>query len=308
MRDWVDKSIANGAGVPAAQSSHDAFRHVNNGLTTFLRIGRMSNATRSMRPADWQLPTGVDRALWDYLVDESIANDFDRYIEGASLVRIDCAFLETQFSRPGRLIDLGCGVGRVLIHFARRGFETVGVDLSEPMLRLVRDKARMLDLRIGLARANICDLEIFADGSFDYASCMFSTLGMVVSRENRRKVLLHVNRLLSPKGVFVLHVHNFWYNLQDPQGRRWLLSHLFSSAFRPACRGDKIMCNYRGIPNLRLHLFTRREINREMAAAGFREQASVPLSSDCSEPLTWRGYFPALRANGWLFAYGKKFS
>src|SRR2546423_10025387 len=82
---------------------------------------------------DWQLPPGVTRGLWDYLHDADIALHYDAGLAGSSLVEIDQRFAERHFDRPGRLIDLGCGTGRLLVKFARRGYWTLGVDLSEQM-------------------------------------------------------------------------------------------------------------------------------------------------------------------------------
>jgi SAM-dependent methyltransferase len=40
-----------------------------------------------------------------------------------------------------RVLDAGCGTGRVAIELARRGFEVVGTDLDDDMLDLARAKA-----------------------------------------------------------------------------------------------------------------------------------------------------------------------
>jgi SAM-dependent methyltransferase len=42
---------------------------------------------------------------------------------------------------PGRVLDAGCGTGRVAIELARRGIETVGVDLDPGMLAAARANA-----------------------------------------------------------------------------------------------------------------------------------------------------------------------
>jgi ubiquinone/menaquinone biosynthesis C-methylase UbiE len=255
------------------------------------------------RPADWQLPQGVDRALWDYLHDASIAWDYDEYFADSHLMQIDQEFLARHWTKPGRLVDLGCGSGRVLVEFARRGFEVVGVDLSEQMLAVVDAKTKALGLQAGLVRANLCDLRGIRDGSFDYAACMFSTLGMVVGQQQRARVLAEVRRILAPGGLFGLHLHNLWYNLTDPQGRRWLAGDRWRWLRGRPDAGDKVMASYRGIPNLRLHLFTLHELHQLFGQAGLELVERSALSPDRSWakqggrlPIPWR-------ANGWLLMY-----
>src|SRR3954469_15357029 len=91
---------------------------------------------------DWQLPPGTDRGLWDYVSSERVAREYDAALAGTSLLQIDLQFAEWFFTVPGRLVDLGCGTGRLLFHLARRGFDCLGVDLSDTMLEVVREKAQ----------------------------------------------------------------------------------------------------------------------------------------------------------------------
>src|SRR5262245_23546277 len=180
-------------------------------------------------PPDWQLPAGVDRGLWDYLHDPGIARGYDAGLAGSSLFSLDLAFVERHCQPPGRLLDLGCGTGRLLVHAARKGYSPVGVDLSAQMLGVVQARAREAGVNVDLVRASIVELEAFRDGSFDHAACLFSTLGMVRGEQERRRVVRHVRRLLRPVGRFVLHAHNRWFHLFDPAGRPWLLADLWRS-------------------------------------------------------------------------------
>ena len=42
-------------------------------------------------PADWQLPPGVSRGLWDYLHDPSLARSYDEGLAGIGKVATDSA-------------------------------------------------------------------------------------------------------------------------------------------------------------------------------------------------------------------------
>src|SRR5436309_1278879 len=108
--------------------------------------------------ADWQLPAGVTRGLWDYLHDPAVAQGYDDRLAGTPLLEVDLRFAERHFPTPGRLLDLGCGTGRLLVPFARRGFSVVGVDLSEEMLRAAAAKAAAAGVTVGLVKANLVEL------------------------------------------------------------------------------------------------------------------------------------------------------
>jgi SAM-dependent methyltransferase len=260
----------------------------------------------SCTPPDWQLPPGVNRGLWDYLHDPAVARGYDASLAGSSLFHLDLDFVAHHCPTPGRLIDLGCGTGRLLLPFAQRGSRVLGVDLSEEMLAVAREKARAVGADVSLLRANLVSLDCLVPASFDCAACLFSTLGMVLGAGMRRRVVENVYRLLRPGGRFILHVHNRWFNFLDPTGRRWLLGDLARQWFGAAPGGDRAMPVHQGIAGLTLHLFTRREAVRLLTGVGFRilEVRPISLAPDgrlrCPWLLGW------LRAYGYLMAVEKQ--
>src|SRR5205085_11803028 len=107
-----------------------------------------------MTTPDWQLPPGVDRGLWDYLHSGDMVRGYDAQLADSPLAREDVAFCESVFPTPGRLLDLGCGTGRLCVHFARMGFDCVGVDLSDEMLAKARANAAAAGVKAECVKAN----------------------------------------------------------------------------------------------------------------------------------------------------------
>jgi ubiquinone/menaquinone biosynthesis C-methylase UbiE len=257
---------------------------------------------------DWRLPPGVSRGLWNYLHDPFIAHGYDESLAGSSLFEVDQRFAAQYFERPGRLVDLGCGTGRLLARFARRGYWVLGIDLSEEMLKEVGKRTAREAVVIHRLKANLVQLEGLRDQAFDYAACLFSTLGMIQGTEQRQRVLNHAYRLLRPGGRLVLHVHNRWFNFWDPQGRRWLVRDVLRSLVQRTEGGDRLMPVHQGIAGLTLHLFTRREVKRMLRKAGFRLLEVRPVGLGLDSRLSLPGFFGWLRSYGYLLAAERPWS
>jgi SAM-dependent methyltransferase len=257
----------------------------------------MTNFTRV--PPAWQMPEGVDGPLWQYTQTPRLAAEEDAYFADHPLFQADARALDERFVAPGRLIDLGCGAGRHALRFAGRSFSVLAVDLSRPMLETVRAKAQESGISLACVRANLCRLDCIPDESFEYALSMFSTLGMIRGTLWRRRALAEAARILRRGGRFALHVHNFWLNLRDPVGRRWLSVQAYRALFDRPHFGDRRM-EYRGIPGMRVHLYRWRELKRDLGRAGFRIEEVLPLDEVASALITAPWLLPSLRAGGWI--------
>jgi SAM-dependent methyltransferase len=97
---------------------------------------------------------------------------------------------------PYRVLDAGCGTGRIAIELARRGIVTVGVDLDEVMLAQARKKAPQLDWRLG-------DLSSIAlDGDFD-AIVLAGNVMIYLTPGTEAATLANLARYLKTGGLLI---------------------------------------------------------------------------------------------------------
>ncbi len=118
----------------------------------------------------------------------------------------ECDYLEGLFeqyslNRPSSLVDLGCGTGGHALLLAKRGYKITGVDLSEGMLRVAREKAVQENISIDFLRADIRKMDLHR--SFDAAICMFAVMGYQTSNEDLLDAFGAVRRHLKIGGTFI---------------------------------------------------------------------------------------------------------
>lgn len=118
------------------------------------------------------------------------------------------ATLESQFFRltPApqegrRALEIGCGPGRLIIPMSRHFGEIQGVDISEEMVALARQKlARIPNAHVQVNSGS--DLRMFADGYFDFVYSWI-VFQHIPSKEVVLGYLREAQRVLKPGGILV---------------------------------------------------------------------------------------------------------
>ena len=251
-------------------------------------------------PPDWQLPPGVPRSLWDYAHDVEIARSEDQFLAEESLLQFDRDFVRQAVpDRPGRAIDLGCGTGRFCRELSDLGWDVAGVDLSPEALRVARAACSDTCGRTQFFRGNLCALDWLPDATFDVGLCLFGTLGMILGPQARQAALQHARRVLKSGAPLLIHVHNRWRHFYHPQGRRWLLRDSVRQLSRSKTAGDT-WHDYRQIPGVYHHVFSRSEILRLLRRTGFEPRSILPIHPDGNRSLSGAAWLVDWRATGWL--------
>jgi ubiquinone/menaquinone biosynthesis C-methylase UbiE len=106
---------------------------------------------------------------------------------------------------PGRVLELGCGTGRITLPLARAGVDITGIDRSAPMLDRARDRLARGDARrtASLVRGDIRALP-FAGGAFSMVIAPYGILQSLTRARDLAATLESVARVLARGGAFGL--------------------------------------------------------------------------------------------------------
>jgi ubiquinone/menaquinone biosynthesis C-methylase UbiE len=173
----------------------------------------------------WEEAAAVDaiRAIADQDTDESFEvsgkSDADRVYE--LLPNSDAVVLE-----------IGCGIGRVLQHLAGHYREVHGIDIATGMVE--KGQRRLAHLpNVQFHQGNGYDLEPFADESFElvYSALVFQHMPKTIAFN----YFLETRRVLRPDGWFLFQVPNLLDNAQFAQfnhfAQPWFVEHPYPMYF-----------------------------------------------------------------------------
>jgi SAM-dependent methyltransferase len=142
---------------------------------------------------------------WVDLFEDDFTRTLDKPIE--SDVKREASFIERllNLAQGARVLDLGCGMGRHAVELASRGYQVVGVDISQTMLDRATEYALQRRQPVNFVKGDMRKLSL--DAVFDGIFCWAETFGYFDEQTNLA-VLESIHRALRPGGTFALDVAN----------------------------------------------------------------------------------------------------
>ena len=125
--------------------------------------------------------------------------------------------LKSRGLQKGRVIDVGCGAGGTAIVLAKMfpDCEVVGIDLSEPLLKIAEGSNQVARLgeRVKFKKADVQQIP-YQDNSFD----VVINLNMVHLVEDPISMLNEMERILKPGGfLFIADLKRSWLGIIEKE-------------------------------------------------------------------------------------------
>ena len=122
--------------------------------------------------------------------------------------RLAAEVAQEQNEKSLRILELGCGSGRLLLPLLRDGHALWGVDRAAPMLARLKKRLSVLNAR---ARTRVHILQgdfrsLPLEGRFPLIICPFNGFQHLYTRHDVERCLAEVRRLLEPGGRFALDI------------------------------------------------------------------------------------------------------
>ncbi len=139
------------------------------------------------------------------------------------------------------LLELGCGTGLHAINLAEKGYHIEGVDQSQDMINLARERQKISPNSISnLVNFNIGDIRTYSiNKSFDVALSLFHVISYQVTNRDLNQSFNTVSKHLKPGGIFVF---DCWYGPAVISNKPYKRNKKFEN--------DKLIINRQAIPNI----------------------------------------------------------
>ena len=133
---------------------------------------------------------------------KEFANIYDVFMENVNYDKW-YEYLRKYIKTKGTVLDLGCGTGEFLVRFLKDGFDCTGVDISEVMLDISRDKTKEFK-NVSFYNEDMRDFR--TENKVDYIISNFDTVNYFSSYSDLEKFLYNSYENLNENGILMFDV------------------------------------------------------------------------------------------------------
>ena len=130
--------------------------------------------------------------VYDRFMDETPYGEWADFVEET---------LKDAGIRDGLVLDLGCGTGSVTELLAKKGYDMIGVDLSDRMLDIAMEKRAASGLDILYLQQDMREFELY--GTVRAVVSVCDSMNYILNEDELVQVFTLVNNYLDPGGIFL---------------------------------------------------------------------------------------------------------
>ena len=109
--------------------------------------------------------------------------------------------LKTAGIKDGLVLDLGCGTGTMTELLAQKGYDMIGVDMSDQMLGIAMEKKEQSGNNILYLQQDMREFELY--GTVRAVVCVCDSVNYLLEEEDLLETFELVNNYLYPEGLFI---------------------------------------------------------------------------------------------------------
>lgn len=158
-------------------------------------------------------------AVYDTFMDNIPYEEWKSYLE---------ELLKEYGMQDGLVLDLGCGTGTMTELLAADGYDMIGVDNSEEMLEIAREKQIKSGHEILYLLQDMREFELYGTVRAIVSIC--DSMNYLEDHEDLVQVLKLANNYLDPKGVFIFDM-NTVYKYREQLGEQTIAENREESSF-----------------------------------------------------------------------------
>ncbi len=113
--------------------------------------------------------------------------------------------------KPKILVDLGCGTGSFCIEMCLRGYDMIGIDISEDMLSCALTKAKKANIpdeKLLLLNQDMTEFELY--GSADAIVSLMDSINYIISIKKLKRLFKLVMNYLNDGGLFIFDINTIY--------------------------------------------------------------------------------------------------
>ena len=138
--------------------------------------------------------------VYDELMNDVDYDKWVKYIED---------IIKNEDAKVKNILELACGTGNITIPLAKKEYDIAGIDISEEMLSVAKEKAEKQGIELVLLQQDIAELDFDITG-LDCVLCACDGFNYITYDDDLQNVFDTTYELLKDDGIFIFDISSYY--------------------------------------------------------------------------------------------------